>query len=189
MDQLTYKGQIYGVECNFNALCACADMLGARDFGYLDNMALGRWLQLMTCCINEGERLSGRPHDHKPEEFGTGLAESAGLVSEFISIYNRQMGASPDDLGRLRLPDYWSAMTAYSEQVQADRQHQGDLIRCATMMLINLQLKPKDRFKRVQDFWPMPWDPPSEDPGKAIRDMSDAERQSMYNDFLKRLDG
>lgn len=96
---------------------------------------------------------------------------------------------SPDDLGRLRLPDYWSAMTAYSEQVQADRQHQGDLIRCATMMLINLQLKPKDRFKRVQDFWPMPWDPLSEDPGKAIRDMSDEERQSMYNDFLKRLDG
>ena len=77
----------------------------------------------------------------------------------------------------------------WSEQVQADRQHQGDLIRCATMMMINLQLKPKDRFKRVQDFWPMPWDPPSEDPGKAIRDMSDEERQSMYNDFLKRLDG
>ena len=92
MDQLTYKGQIYGVECNFNALCACADMLGARDFGYLDNMTLGRWLQLMTCCINEGERLDGHDCHYTAQQIG----EMADLevISEFLSIYVKQTSKS-----------------------------------------------------------------------------------------------
>lgn len=96
---------------------------------------------------------------------------------------------SLDDLGRLRLPDYWAALRSYQEQVNADRQHLGNLIRCATMMLINIQLKPGSRFKTAQDFWPMPWDAPKEDPDKAIKAMSDEERNAMYNEFRRRLDG
>lgn len=89
----------------------------------------------------------------------------------------------------MRLPDFWAAMQAYQEQVRADRQHMGDLVRCATMTLFNLQVKPGSRFKRVEDFWPMPWDPPKESAEDAISKLSDDERQTMIDNFIRHLDG
>lgn len=99
MDTLSYRGQVYSVECNFNALCAYADLVGSKDFSCLIcELSYGDWLRLMTCCINEGERLMGKAHDYAPDFFGLGnLEESAKALTSFIDIYRRQTGEEAAD--------------------------------------------------------------------------------------------
>lgn len=98
MDTLTFRGRTYRVECNFNALCAFSDYKGCKDFSCLSGeLSYQDLLRLLVFCVNEGERLEGRPHDHASEDFGVGgLQETRDLITAFTAILNRQTSAGED---------------------------------------------------------------------------------------------
>lgn len=49
-------------------------------------------------------------------------------------------------------------MYAYRNEKSADRRHIGELIRGFALRVFNLNVDKKYRIKKVEDYWPMPWD-------------------------------
>lgn len=92
MDRLTISGNSYRVECNFNAVLAYMDLRGEKNLTFLnEDMGMRDWLQLMTCCINEGERLDGKKHDYSAEEIGAiPMVTLASVIPAFIEIFGKQ---------------------------------------------------------------------------------------------------
>ena len=90
----------------------------------------------------------------------------------------------------LRRPgEFWEALEAHIQEKDADRRHIGELVRGATMLLFNLQLKKSDRISDPVKFWPMPWDHTEEDEVRRLNSLSDEERQKELTKFLERIDG
>lgn len=99
METLTINGNIYRVECNFNAIIDYMEQKGEKDLSFLANgdMSMRDWLLLMRCSINEGERLEGRPHEHTAEEFGAiSMIEMGPILQRFIDIFGKQNKTSAD---------------------------------------------------------------------------------------------
>ena len=82
-------------------------------------------------------------------------------------------------------------MDAFRKEAEAGRQHTGNLVRGLCIRIVNLFVAKKDRMTSEQKFWPMPWDEPVKDDAvdtaRALRKMSNEERQEKINDFLKKL--
>jgi len=82
-------------------------------------------------------------------------------------------------------------MDAFRKEAEAGRQHTGNLVRGLCIRIVNLFVARKDRMKDERKFWPMPWDDPDKDDAvdtaRALRKMSNEERQEKINDFLKKL--
>lgn len=96
MDRLTIGGTEFRVECNFNAITAYMDEKGESDLSFLTpgRMGMRDWLLMLSCCVNEGERLEGRRHDYRPEDFGLGkIGESVQILPKFIEIFGKQNAA------------------------------------------------------------------------------------------------
>lgn len=101
--------------------------------------------------------------------------------------------------GRLRLSrqtfyemrpgEFWEAMQAYQEELEAGRQHIGELVRGATARLFNLQVKKKDQITDVRKFWPMPWDNLKTEAEivKELSQLTDAQRKEEVNRLLKNI--
>jgi len=96
------------------------------------------------------------------------------------------------EFGETRVGEFYEAMWAYRQQVEADRRHVGELIRGATVRLFNTQVERRYRMAEVEKFWPMPWDGnPSGslvDAVRAIDSMTDEERRASAEALLKKFD-
>lgn len=96
---------------------------------------------------------------------------------------------SKAEFGELRLPEFWAAMDAYSEERDAERRHLGELVRGATLRLWNLQVRKQDRITDLDKFWRMPWDEEKlsfDQEVKNIQALDAEERDKLAQDFLKR---
>lgn len=89
----------------------------------------------------------------------------------------------------MRLGEYWEALDAHNNEVEADRRHMGELVRGATLRLFNLQIAKKDRFTDPTKFWRMPWDDFTTTDGELERfeAMTDEERAENAKDFLNKI--
>lgn len=92
MDKLNISGREVRVECNFNAIMAFMEMRGLKNLDFLSQeFTTPQWLDMMACCINEGERLEGRPADFTALKLGElPMMEIAGLLTSFITVFARQ---------------------------------------------------------------------------------------------------
>ena len=83
--------------------------------------------------------------------------------------------------------EFWEAMFAYRMERNAERRHIGELVRGATARILNLHLKTP--IKRVEEFWPMPWDLPSEEDEELNRlnNLTDEERTAEAENFLAKI--
>lgn len=90
----------------------------------------------------------------------------------------------------MRPGEFWEAIRAHEGKVNADRRHMGELVRGATIRLVNIQLAKKDRIKDPKKFWPMPWDD-TVDRGaqelKRLEDLDEAGRQAEVDKFFARV--
>lgn len=89
----------------------------------------------------------------------------------------------------MRPGEFWEALRAYREEKDADRRHLGELARGMAYMLVNIQLKKKDRITSVKKFWPMPWDEPAEQDSevKRLNSLTDEERHQEALKFAKKI--
>lgn len=91
----------------------------------------------------------------------------------------------------MRPGEFFDAMFVYREEQNLDREHLGELVRGATLRLVNLQLRPGDRIRDPKKFWPMPWDKIeaiSEDAEiSRLEGLTDAERTAEAHKLLKKL--
>ena len=100
------------------------------------------------------------------------------------------LGLSRRDFYEMLPGEFWEAVRAYKEHVNADRQHLGELVRGATLRLFNLQVEKKYRQKDPAKFWPMPWDDADDREDKEIRRLArlgKAEREKEVEKFLNRV--
>lgn len=89
----------------------------------------------------------------------------------------------------LRPGEFWEALRAHTEMVNADRRHIGELVRGATLRLVNLQVAKKDRVREPSKFWPMPWDDQNREDRevKRLEDLDEAGRQEEVDKFFARI--
>lgn len=89
----------------------------------------------------------------------------------------------------MRLGEFWEALDAHNNEVEADRRHMGELVRGATLRLFNLQIAKKDRFTDPAKFWRMPWDESTTNDGELERfeAMTDEERAENAKNFLNKI--
>lgn len=93
---------------------------------------------------------------------------------------------SRKDFYEMRQSEFWEAMEAHRQEVDADRRHVGELIRGATLRLMNLQLTHPVGL----EAWPMPWDEQSgslEEEAMKIKHMAPEERDKNAKDFINRI--
>lgn len=91
-----------------------------------------------------------------------------------------------DDFGLLRVGEFYEAVHAFREKENGDRRHIGELVRGATYLLFNLQVK--KRIKDPSALWPMPWDEAPRSAEAEIEELTDEEKQASI-DKLKGLMG
>lgn len=92
MSTLIINGVTFRVECNFNAIMAHMTRRGYKNLDFLSGeISTQEWAELMTCSINEGERLEGRRHDYTVEELcAYNLLDVMEVIKQFISIFAEQ---------------------------------------------------------------------------------------------------
>lgn len=93
------------------------------------------------------------------------------------------------EFGEMRIGEFFEALWAYGQQVEADRRHTGELIRGAAIRLFNTQVAKKSRITEVEKFWRMPWDETRtlDEAVDAVNRMTDEERQASAEALLQRL--
>ena len=82
-------------------------------------------------------------------------------------------------------------MEAHQEEKDADRRHIGELVRGATLNLMNIQLDRQHKITDPVKFWPMPWDDIVDEDAevKRLESMSKDERQREVQKFFDRING
>lgn len=98
---------------------------------------------------------------------------------------------SRKDFYEMRVGEFFEALLAFREEKEADRRHLGELVRGATLRLINIQLRPKDRMKDPAKFWEMPWDETDDENQEEIErlnSLTDEERTAEAKKFLELID-
>lgn len=93
MDYIELGGRKLRVEVNWNAYEAFLDLMGKGSFDDLSALLMDispkTVKRLMTACINEGERMDGKP-GYTPEEIGEMISRDGHEMSAFLAIYTRQ---------------------------------------------------------------------------------------------------
>lgn len=92
MRHISISGKKYRVEANFNAIMDFMEQKGEKDIAFLaGELSMKDWTMLMVACVNEGERLDGKPHDLTMENVGTlSFVEVSSAVQEFIKVFSEQ---------------------------------------------------------------------------------------------------
>jgi hypothetical protein len=93
MDYIELGGRRLRVEVNWNAYEAFLDLMGKGSFDDLSALLMDfspkTVKRLMTACINEGERMDGKP-GYTPEEIGEMISRNGAEINDFMVIYTRQ---------------------------------------------------------------------------------------------------
>ena len=78
---------------------------------------------------------------------------------------------------------------AWQADKEADRRHVAEVIRGVGVRLFNIQLKPEDQIKDVQQFLPLPWDEeePSNEEAERLAALSKEEQAAEAKAFLERI--
>ena len=99
------------------------------------------------------------------------------------------MHMNHEAFGAMRIGAYWEAWWAYTEEKNADRRHVGELARGMAIRLFNIELDKKDRIRRLNDVWSMPWDEESEEDAivEKLNALSDEERDQKAREFMNKL--
>lgn len=84
----------------------------------------------------------------------------------------------------MRPGEFWEALGAYNEDTMANRRHVGELIRGATLRLVNLQLRAGSQIRDPRDFWRMPWDEQVNELA-SLDSMTDEDREAEVDKFNK----
>ena len=81
--------------------------------------------------------------------------------------------------------EFWEAMKAYRDEKTADRRHLGELTRGLAARVVNLFVKKP--IKKIEDFWPMPWDEKNtaKDIAAELKQMSREERRKLAQQFIE----
>lgn len=89
----------------------------------------------------------------------------------------------------MRPGEFFEAMQAYRKEKDADRRHQGELIRGMTLRIFNVLVDKKSRYSDPAAFWTMPWDEPSTENKELerLRNLTEEERNIEAAAALKRL--
>ena len=84
--------------------------------------------------------------------------------------------------------EFWEAMKAYRDEKTADRRHLGELTRGLAARVVNLFVKKP--VKKVEDFWPMPWDEKNtaDDIAAGLKAMSREERLALARQYIENTD-
>ena len=84
---------------------------------------------------------------------------------------------------------FWEAVEMHGREVEAERQHVGELVRGAALRLFNINLKQGDQIRDPRKFWPMPWDetPAQQEEMREFNAMTDEERTASARELLKRI--
>ena len=84
--------------------------------------------------------------------------------------------------------EFWEAMKAYRDEKTADRRHLGELTRGLAARVANLLIK--HPIKRIEDYWPMPWDEKdtAEDIAAGLKQMSREERKTLALRYKEQTD-
>lgn len=84
--------------------------------------------------------------------------------------------------------EFWEAMKAYRDEKTADRKHLGELTRGLAARVVNLFVKKP--VKKVEDFWPMPWDEKNtaDDIAAGLKAMSREERLELARRYKEQTD-
>lgn len=95
---------------------------------------------------------------------------------------------SRSDFYDMPVGEFWEALEAHNNEVEAERRHIGELVRGAALRLFNINLKKSDQIKDPRKFWMMPWDEPFEESvGKRLSEMSDEQREKSVKGLLKKI--
>ena len=95
---------------------------------------------------------------------------------------------SRSDFYDMPVGEFWEALEAHNNEVEAERRHIGELVRGAALRLFNINLKESDQIKDPRKFWMMPWDEPLEESvGKRLSEMSDERREKSVKALLKKI--
>jgi len=102
------------------------------------------------------------------------------------------LGMTIKDFGECRVGILDEAIEAHNNERNSERKHIAELIRGATLRLFNLQLEKKNRYRSVEDFWPMPWDEKCtkrKEADEKFSKMTDEERKEAAKKFIQRING
>lgn len=81
--------------------------------------------------------------------------------------------------------EFWEALAAFRDEAETNRRHIGELTRGHVVRIINLFIKRP--IKKVEEFWPMPWDDQvqsADDVAAELNTMSQEERDALARKFL-----
>ena len=95
------------------------------------------------------------------------------------------LGISRREFYGMRPGEFWEAVRAYKERVNADRRHLGELVRGATLRLFNLQVDKRYRMKDPAKFWPMPWDDAADAEDQEIRRLAHLGKEETQKEVEK----
>lgn len=89
----------------------------------------------------------------------------------------------------MRPGEFFEALQTYRKEKDADRRHQGELVRGMTLRIFNTLVDANSRYSDPAQFWPMPWDPPTERDKELerLRNLTQEERNKEALKALKRL--
>lgn len=96
---------------------------------------------------------------------------------------------SRSDFYDMPVGEFWEALEAHNNEVEAERRHVGELVRGAALRLFNINLKKGYQIIDPRKFWRMPWDEPFEDEndGKRLSEMSDEQRTTSVRSLLDKI--
>lgn len=84
--------------------------------------------------------------------------------------------------------EFWEALGAHNREVEAEREHVGELIRGAALRLFNINLKKQDQIRDPRKFWPMPWDAEGQAEEEIKEsEVTDEQRTASMKDLLQKI--
>lgn len=91
----------------------------------------------------------------------------------------------------MRPGEFWEAVEAHSNEVEAERRHIGELIRGATLRILGPHLKRP--VTDIASWWPMPWDEKKIDEEREeierLNNLTDEQRANEARAFLELING
>lgn len=87
---------------------------------------------------------------------------------------------SPYEFGKIRPAEFLTALNIRNKTVEDDRKHIAELVRGATFILTNLQLKKK--INKPSELWKFSWD---NDKKKPQKELTEEEKEESLRKLLK----
>ena len=100
-----------------------------------------------------------------------------------------RLGYKPDEAGRCRLPDIFDAILGHDEMETGRFRRQAILLRQATLILWNTQVKETDRIDDPEKLWRFKWEEGEEpeEEGDQTTEEQVRDLQERHRNFLKNM--